>query len=121
MNEYIFRGKSTLTKNWYYGDLTSVDVEQSKLVYIIQKGVRICVIPETVGQYVMLTDKNNNMIFDGDIVHCRTTSCSFTGVVEYSKQFARYRVRTKNNCYAMDSCFQYEVIGNIYDNPELMP
>lgn len=72
---------------------------------------------ETVGQYTGLTDKNGTKIFEGDIIKIRNkTRYVFFGV-------CRYR-HTNYGGYAVDLSVKdgsnCEVIGNIYDNPELL-
>ncbi len=89
------------------------------------------VIPETVGQYTGLTDKNGKKIFEGDIV---TVPLSWDGDyvmdigrVFYSEQSCGfYRTsRVYSGAFgsgspAMNCTDEYEVISNIYDNPELI-
>lgn len=81
------------------------------------------VIPETVGQYTDLTDKNGKKIFEGDIVerlwlgekhiyriYYDNDIASFIGADIYGEGFTTFDY---------DAC-EFEVIGNIYDNPELL-
>ena len=73
------------------------------------------------GQFTGLTDKNGVKIFEGDIVNVKARSCSFTGSVMYWSEEARYVCKTKSGMrYAICAEFEFEVIGNIYDNPELL-
>lgn len=94
------------------------------------------VISETVGQYTGLTDKNGKKIFEGDIVKCTATNvdCAFTAVVlfgnpngEYNWGFQLMRISGANAntdillWVDMEETGAFiEVIGNIYDNPELI-
>lgn len=81
------------------------------------------VIPETVSQCTGLKDKNGNKIFEGDIVerlwlgekhiyriYYDNDIASFIGADIYSEGFTTFDY---------DAC-EFEVIGNIYDNPELL-
>lgn len=79
---------------------------------------------KTVGRYTGLTDKNGTRIFEGDIVICDY----FCGVVCF--QGGAWFVTEENNCpdylygsenpeYLYD-LIDPEIIGNIYDNPELL-
>lgn len=79
--------------------------------------------PETVGQYTGSKDKKRNKIFEGDIVerlwlgekhiyriYYDNDIASFIGADIYSEGFTTFDY---------DAC-EFEVIGNIYDNPELL-
>ena len=84
------------------------------------------VIPETVGQYTGLTDKNGKMIFEGDIVYCKSRLDNANMVVIFEcGQFRmvlseNYRSYQTNSGFYDINCFDKEVIGNIHDNPELL-
>lgn len=95
--------------------------------------------PETVGQYTGLTDKNGKKIFEGDILLIKTTLDSVdkvtrddeytaNGVVVFSEGHFELDGRGLVLCtyWGVKSLFvaahfkEYEVIGNIHDNPELL-
>ena len=77
--------------------------------------------PETVGQYTGLTDKNGRKIFEGDIV----SLVKHDGLI-YKVVYVPCRYELVNskgvNCFVLDiyKSENIEVIGNIYDNPELL-
>lgn len=100
---------------------------------------------KTIGQYTGLTDKNGRKIFEGDIVRTQPFSDKpYSSKAKYKQHIGvvEYRVRHfKNSLYEQDyegkwivkisdygkfTCcnwnefFKCEVIGNIYDNPELL-
>ena len=141
MREIKFRGKSIDNGEWVYGNLTKQryvpgDKDCSppyKLELVIDQeyeGAMFTwfIIPETVGQYTGLTDKNGTKIFEGDIVNyfrkdylnsetIFTDGCfmfkflsSYTQKIRKSKQEPIFKNVT--------TCG--EIIGNIHDNPELL-
>ena len=100
---------------------------------------RYAVKDDTVGQFTGLIDKNGVKIFDGDVVRKRdlTFGLKFDGVVVYNSEIGCFRIHSENNGVTMRMGFEasdvyndgkctvpvkydYEVIGNIYDNPELL-
>ena len=130
IREVIFRGKNTDNGKWEYGSLLSPDEfnEIPHIVYIDYLNgygeigeISTPVIPETVGQYTGLTDKNGVRIFEGDII--QSLESSVTGLVQWFPEHSAFMVWCKS---ANEVGFLYEcaditkVIGNIHDNPELL-
>ena len=72
------------------------------------------VIPETVGQFTGLCDKNGKKIFEGDIVESPNGT---QGFIEWQNAECAFLVNIGDDWQTMDDC-PYEVIGNIYDNEE---
>ena len=109
MREILFRGKRKDTGEWIYGSVVYFWEE----VYIIPAYTntfrRIEVIPETVGQYVNLSDTNAQAIYEGDVIK---SSWGYKGVVELDEI-----IYAKLECLFNEDC---EVIGNVHDNPELL-
>lgn len=78
------------------------------------------VTPETVGQYTGLTDKNGQKIFEGDVVHMRTSGLSGHGEIVYKDGSFGIEDKKRNRFYYMYHDAVYRVDGNIHDNPELL-
>lgn len=134
--EILFVGKSIDTGEWVNGYLIKkidpiyTDIETH---YILHQGRDNCgrldplmtwtrVDVETVGQSVGLTDKNGVKIFEGDILKCRNVlNKPHIGAVKF---YDNAKLVADNGYYIVDlaECNpdDFEVIGNIFDNPELL-
>ena len=134
MRESFFRGKRKDTGEWvegFYvcagGMLHYILVGKIHIVYGNVEFIKCIVDPATIGQYTGLKDRFSRRIFEGDIVRLYSTYHEeLTGdncVVEYGVF----------NCSCCDGVYgwefkdgdirnfdEYEIIGNIHDNPELM-
>ena len=127
MREILFRGKRTDNGEWVYGNYVKGCVED--FAYIVEFGNKeLCrnyveVIPETVGQYTGLCDKNGKKIFEGDIIREQYAEYMHEDFyIEYVKSctcFHAIYIPTRQIKFS----FYHgggEVIGNIHDNPELL-
>ena len=121
--EIKFRGKSTETNEWLYGDLVEYPQGEFQIWTKIREdgGHNFMVIPETVGQFTGLYDKNGKDIYEGDIVKDEYESFDIYGevVYEHGKWIAK---NDDDAVYSELSDFYkgVEVVGNIHDNPELL-
>ena len=135
--EIKFRGKRIDNGEWVYG---YVIYNQWHNTYKIDTGLygipSATVDPETIGQYTGLKDRDGKEIYEGDLLrrinHYVGEKPYYTvhEVAWTTKYCAWYCFHTKNerselitgNCflYAYLSGSEYEVIGNIYEHPELL-
>lgn len=136
--EILFRGKGVNRDLWFVGDLRRVD---KKVILVLpldeRPGIdKHKVDPNTVGQYTGLKDKNGTRIFEGDIVrlHIFTQVLGENlGVSEGEEEMivsisiGSDGVRVNNEplfvylCEGFDDMEEpFEIIGNIYENPELI-
>lgn len=85
------------------------------------------VIPETVGQFTGLLDKNGKEIYEGDVI--RTKRYGVVHGQSNTQGADLFRVVYKNAQFYIDNKLRHfylqdskcnEVIGNIHDNPELL-
>ena len=141
MNRAIkFRGKTVNGNKWVYGDLLHIaggyiiyhgsqkDCEittgKHASVELLHDEISV-VVPETVGQFTGLFDKNGKEIYEGDILLLKDET-------DQEDHGECYEVGLKEGCFGyilknvdkLLSFFDYEIeeyiVGNISDNPELM-
>ena len=136
-----FRGKDILTGVWYFGSLFDDGGEE----YILPPNISAAetysawqVDPNTIGQFAGVVDKNGKEIYEGDIVECVSWNEFFnnpeTGDVMEPfrrKMYVDFRnggfkmieklpKPLKDNEWDIIYNGDIKVIGNIYDNPELV-
>ena len=130
MREILFRAKRLDNGEWVEGLLWRKKYKSNKLFisYFPDKDdyEDVCVVDsETVCQYTGLTDKNGVKIFEGDIVKgLFLFGMSINAVATFKDgSFGLKWYRGSIEEFSAFSCFHnvtFEVIGNIFDNPELM-
>ena len=142
MRGILFRGKRKDNGEWVYGDLIKnliYDGREKEIrigdIYFEHNGdihgtaVRE-VIPETVGQFTGRWDEDCNKIFEGDILEI-----SYDDGTAYTTEVRAYGstlcVNIEGEDYDFtaidfaidiwkDNCCEYKVVGNVFDNPELL-
>ena len=130
MREILFRGKRVDNGELVYGWLCRVG---DKYANIVEKDTEVLcsVSTKTIGQYTGLTDKNGKKIFEGDII-------KIVPDYDYSDDYSISKVYSYNGVFCVDyhgddfdstalgfledylPDGDFEVIGNIHDNPELL-
>lgn len=134
MREILFRGKTHKGK-WVYGaycHLDWIDDDESKgigkkptIIDYNNECLWTYILPETVGQYTGLTDKNGTKIFEGDIVAYDGTYPLEVYIEKGHTKMRWYDTISTLKCNEMffgtDTFYgECKVIGNIHDNPELL-
>ena len=142
MREYKFRGKPTENNTSYfededfvYGSLIISEDKYYILLDVLDNIKRddyavymVEVRPETLGQYTGLKDKNGKEIYEGDIIFIKgeTKLLDIKGKVEYSNILAQFIItNTGSIVNEAEPLGDYEeedieIIGNGFDNPELL-
>ena len=153
MREIIFRGKRVDNGEWVYGQLISkkcvrdngmpdryFDWVECNYSYIYEDNIEnnieeyptkfVEVIPETIGQFTGLYDKDKKPIYEGDIIDIHQTINGYNQFVIEYKDYgfgAKYYNQKENKAirwyeYDLDELFdvnesekEIEVIGNIHD------
>lgn len=116
MREILFRGKRVIDGVWLYGYYYS----KKNKHFIINAGE---IDPKTLGEFTGLTDKNGKKIFEGDIIRFMSnlTGSNKYGVVNYDTSVLAYCLQLKeSNPLLVDINPPIEVIGNVFDNEELL-
>lgn len=143
MREILFRGQtrrkgekvrmdgSPVDSNWVYGSILPGKGDRS-IIYqtepYLEKFPVYPVYTDTVGQYTGLRDKNGEKIFEGDIliyVVDGEYDVNEKYLVVFDDDEAAFRTKFycegKYMCYEdIIPCENFEVIGNIHDNKNLL-
>lgn len=132
MREILFRGKNKVDGEWPIGSLTHDTKYGNCFIEVcVHQGICEEVIPETVGQYTGLCDKNGKKIFEGDIVQYELHGIRNRAVIKYGAPkedsfcYGWYLDDNNGNtafllCKNWIKNYNCQVIGNIHDNPELL-
>ena len=123
MREILFRGKRLNNGKWVEGYFfrqygsNEIITADNELYYHV--------LPETVGQYTGLKDKNGTRIFEGDILSAHFDDAfpdeETRGWVCWHDYGWHIRIGAHLDTLESDWVSHYfEIIGNIHDNPELL-
>ena len=134
--EIEFRAKRNDTKQFVYGSLINrprnyaENENQYSAIILFDKGIdsiynaylELEVIPETIGQFTGLKDKNGRKIYEGDIL--KSEYCFKTIHVVKFTDLARFSAVLLNEeddkIIGSKMWSECEIIGNIHDNLELL-
>lgn len=128
MRTVRFRAKSIEGHNigeWVFGDLHI----RSPFPHIhTDVGARCKIDPNTIGEFTGLSDKNGNDIYEGDVIGCHNPRIKH--LIFYNEKQGRFMAALNGDiendfvgvCGLDDSRWtgSKKVIGNVYDNPELL-
>ena len=144
MRNIEFRAKAKNKNKWVYGDLLHPEHNDNSYSIFEFGGGCVKIRPETLGQYTGLKDKNGTKIFEGDIVKAKykeirdymgikyDDSMEFIEKIIWSKDYNGFCLelnccgmtmyRRLNFCEEVNDIKlnELEVVGNIFDNPELL-
>lgn len=118
MRVYEFRGWSKSRKKWYSGGIR----ESSAGTFIDTGAGLVHVVPGTVSQWTWFEDKRGKKIYEYDYLKDHN---GHVYVVEWNEDTGAYEINSmtdkRRNCDFRTHCgAQFEVVGNIFDNPELL-
>lgn len=138
MREILFRGKQEeYPGEWIEGMFTIGKFAGKEYHAIERRERRIItydyewtmqpykVIPDTIGQYTGVTDRNGKRIFEGDIVVVYARGYHTVCTVSWAETVAHFQLWQINTVPGTPTAlnlgnYDCEVIGNIIDNPELL-
>jgi len=130
MREIKFRAKEGQTGKWAYGtselktedyhsSVRSPNVPLSVFWAWVENGL---LDPETVGQYTDRKDKDGQELYEGDVVNCLLARYDGQPVRRVKGQIVRYGDDgdLRMGDWSAWFCSEEVVIGNLWDNPELL-
>lgn len=133
-NRGLWRGKCKSNGEWFDGGYFKTQIAQEVVHCIVQFHLFVNtllddevyqIIPETLGECTGLRDTNGILIFEGDICSVSMSNIADDeyGIVRFDENEAVFVIEfgtyTINFCDNINSS-QVEIVGNIYDNPELI-
>lgn len=134
-DRYLYKGKRADNGEWVTGHYVKGLDMYGKEVHLIFEPVTLFyssgetdgwseVDPSTVCQCTGLKDKNGNLIWENDIVNCTDEECC--GYISWNESEAGFyfNVLLEGGGFEEEHIYDYqdciEIIGNIFDNPELL-
>ena len=121
--EPLFKAKRVDNGAWVEGSLIGNDVIVGKIVEFEED--YCCtecwykVDPETVGQFTGMTDKKGKKLFEGDVYSMGDKNILYVVIFDKS-QFIGKQVGNRSLAGLEYWKSDIEIVGNVYDNPELL-
>ena len=114
--------------NFVYGQLVYDAVITPRITQVDNSGQGLTFhtcIKNTEGQFTGLKDKNGKEIYEGDIVKYKFCGIYITAKIVFNQNVCSFQLSYKNinNHWITNTIYtsdDIEVIGNIYENPELL-
>lgn len=125
MREILFKAKRIDNGEWVEGLLT-IMWGQYHIINPSDENTAYPIDVDTICQFTGLTDKNGKKIWENDIIFVTDDDGNSgqidTGVgeIDFLEGLWYISGKVQNSLYDINKCFQIEVIGNIFDNHELM-
>lgn len=125
MREILFKAKRKDNGKWVKGDAIHEPIGMSIRYEKNGMSVRVPVDPDTLCQYTGLTDKNGQKIWENDICEMVYDGTIYIYVVVWDKTELDFKGTNGKENYGcnfeyLGCCEEIVVIGNIFDNPELL-
>lgn len=129
MREILFRAKRIDNGEWVEGDLINLPKNNMSIVecgfFTVKSSITVN--PETLGQYTGLRDSEGNKIFEGDICNVLNYASDYmrirgkmSCVIEWNESLCGFYGRGFGIPTGFAMGEEFKVIGNKFDNPELL-
>ncbi len=124
-NRFLFRGKRIDTGEWVQGYLYGI-WERRYILWGMTNDIpdMVEIDPSTICQCTGRKDKNGNLIWENDIANCMDEECC--GYISWNESEAGFYfdVLLEDGSFEEEHIYDYqdciEVIGNTFDNPDLL-
>lgn len=119
MREILFKAKRTDNGEWIEGYLYRLSEKHHPFIMLKDRlGESHEVDENTICQFTGLTDKNDNKIWENDVINVVYSNSA--GEELYANGYIINDLRTTSIIGWLDYSNEIEITGNILDNPELM-
>lgn len=134
MEEILFRGQTRrkgekcrldgtpVESNWVYGGVLQGKSDHSIIYQTEPEIEKKVVYTDTLGQYIGLVDKDGTKIFEGDILEYKGKryTVKYVPNLPYLTHHVCFLATRHNAAFCASALLYGTVVGNIYDNPELI-